>query len=262
MDHVFRRSGGTSWASVPFSGTEVPIPASIIATENISLSRPARKPISAFILAAAMLCAGISSSPAIMAAESVSVDEGSDGHDRWSFQVGTAAIMHNVIDDFVVGRFNRASGPAGGEVYLFQTSCTLRDLSWTVRERTFEPQLELPFVLGIVNENGRSPFYDIKIGLTLRWKDFPWNSHLYTNLESGVGLSYTEHVYRIERVRHPDRTRSHLKFYLPIQLTLAHPRHRQHQAVIFLHHHSGGRIIERGGTNAIGIGYRYVFRER
>lgn len=217
---------------------------------------------------AAVLLKGL----AVMAspASASTADPGSDPRgddsginwDRWSFQFGTAIVMTNVIDDFAFGRYNRASGPAGGEIYLFQASYTIRDLSWNIAGRTFEPQLELPVVFGIANENERSPFFDTKVGVTIRWKDFPWNSWLYTNLESGSGLSYTERIYAIEEVRHPGRSRSHFKFYLPIQLTLAHPHHRQHQAVFFLHHHSGGRIFEKGGTNALGLGYRYVFRER
>jgi len=98
--------------------------------------------------------------------------------------------------------------------------------------------------------------------VTLRWKSFPWNHWVYTTIESGVGLTYSQHVLQIERSRHPGRDRSHLEFYWPIQLTLAHPRHRQHQLVLFLHHHSGGTIFHTGGANSLGAGYRYVFDER
>jgi hypothetical protein len=43
---------------------------------------------------------------------------------------------------------------------------------------------------------------------------------------------------------------------------LAHPRYREHQLVLFLHHHSGGAIFHRGGANTLGIGYRFVPGER
>lgn len=147
-------------------------------------------------------------------------------------------------------------------MYLISASYTLHEFDWTLWGRRLRPQLELPLVLGIVNEQGRSPFFDYNAGITMRWKDFPFNRYVYTNLESGVGLSYYEHVLAIERQRHPDRDRSHLKFYWPIQLMLAHPERKEHQLVVFIHHQSGGHVFDVGGSNLFGIGYRHVFRER
>ncbi|HPA14001.1 MAG TPA: hypothetical protein PKV75_01890 [Desulfobacterales bacterium] len=182
--------------------------------------------------------------------------------ERWTFQFGIAIITENVVDDFSVGRIDRAKGAAGGEMYLFSASYHLYDFDWNFREWRFRPQLELPLVFGVVNERGRSPFFDYNAAITLRWKDFPFNRFVYTNIESGVGLSYTDHVLATEQERHPERDRSHLKFYWPIQLMLAHPQRKEHQLVLFIHHQSGGHIFDVGGSNLIGIGYRYVFRER
>ncbi len=182
--------------------------------------------------------------------------------DRWTLQLGAAVITSNAIGDISIGKVSRATGPAGGEMYLLGASYTLRDFDWVFRDRRFRPQLELPVVLGVVNERGRNPFLDYNAGITLRWKDFPFNRVVYTNLESGIGLSYTEHVLAIERKRHMRRDRSHLKFYWPIQLMLAHPERKQHQLVVFIHHQSGGHVFDIGGSNLIGIGYRYVFSER
>ena len=182
--------------------------------------------------------------------------------DRWTLQFGVAVITSNVIGDFSLGDFSRATGPAGGEMYLFSASFTLHDFDWTLWGRRYRPQLELPMVFGVVNERGRGPFFDYNAGVTLRWKDFPFNLFVYTNFETGVGLSYTERVLAIEEERHPDRDRSHLKFYWPIQLMLAHPKWREHQLVFFIHHQSGGHIFDVGGSNMVGVGYRHVFRER
>lgn len=182
--------------------------------------------------------------------------------DRWTLQLGAAVITSNAIGDISLGKVSRATGPAGGEMYLLGASYTLRDFEWVFRDRRFRPQLELPVVLGVVNERGRSPFFDYNAGITLRWKDFPFNHVIYANLESGIGLSYTEHVLAIERERHMRRDRSHLKFYWPIQLMLAHPKLKQHQLTVFIHHQSGGHVFDIGGSNLIGIGYRHVFRER
>jgi hypothetical protein len=182
--------------------------------------------------------------------------------DRWTLQFGVAMITENVIGDFSIGEFERATGDAGGEMYLFSASYNLLDFDWKLWDWRFRPQLELPMVFGVVNERGRSPFFDYNVGVTLRWKDFPFNQFIYVNLETGVGLSYSEHVMAIERERHPERDRSHLKFYWPIQLMLAHPNRKEHQLVLFIHHQSGGHIFDVGGSNMLGIGYRYVFRER
>ena len=182
--------------------------------------------------------------------------------DNWTLQIGVAAITSNAIGDISLGKVSRATGPAGGEMYLFSASYTLSDLDLAILNRRFCPQLELPVVLGVVDEQGRSPFLSYNAGITLRWKDFPFNRVVYTNFESGIGLSYNEHVLAIERERHMRRDRSHLKFYWPIQLMLAHPKFRQHQLAVFIHHQSGGHVFDVGGSNLIGIGYRHVFRER
>jgi len=183
-------------------------------------------------------------------------------NDHWTLQLGVAAITSNAIGDISLGKVSRATGPAGGEMYLFSASYTLSDLDWVILGRRFRPQLELPVVLGVVDEQGRSPFLSYNAGITLRWKDFPFNRVVYTNFESGIGLSYNEHVLAIERKRHMRRDRSHLKFYWPIQLMLAHPKFKQHQLAVFIHHQSGGHVFDVGGSNLIGIGYRHVFRER
>ena len=182
--------------------------------------------------------------------------------DRWSLSFGVARITSNTIDELIRGKFNRASGEPSGYFYLLGTSYTLGDLDLEWAGRGYRPQVDAVAVLGLVDESGRSSFLDYNLGVTVRWKDFPWNEFLYTNFETGVGLSYSERVVAIEEFRHPGRGRSHLKFYWPIELSLAHPKHRQHQLVLLLHHQSGGRTFDRGGSNHVGIGYRYVFRER
>lgn len=183
------------------------------------------------------------------------------GPSPWTIQMGIAVITSNPIGEVLLGKATRAGGDAGGEMFLLGVSYTLHDFDWQIRGRRLRPQLELPLVIGLVDEKGRSPFFDYNAGITLRWKDFPFKRYVYTNLESGVGLSYTGHVLAIERRRHPGRERSHLKFHWPIELMLAHPKFRGHQLVLFIHHQSGGHVFDAGGSNLVGIGYRRVFRE-
>jgi hypothetical protein len=181
---------------------------------------------------------------------------------RWSLQFGVGFITESTVDKVALVDARLGDHEDGGELYLFQASYKLAHLDPTLFGHRVKLDLELPLVLGVVNENHNDPFMQYSGGLTLRWKTFPWNHWVYTTIESGVGLTYSQQVLQIERTRHPNRDRSHLEFYWPIQLTLAHPRHRQHQLVLFLHHHSGGTIFHTGGANSLGAGYRYVFDER
>lgn len=180
---------------------------------------------------------------------------------RWSFQAGVGFITESSVDQILLGDSALADGEAGGQIYLLQASYKLAAMEKTVWDLPAKFDLELPFVLGIVDEEGASSFLQYSGGIAVRWKNFPWNRWVYTNIEMGVGLTYSQRVLATERWRHPDRDRSHLEFYWPIQFMLAHPRHRQHQLVLFNHHHSGGTIFHTGGANTLGVGYRYVFDE-
>jgi hypothetical protein len=182
--------------------------------------------------------------------------------DRWSFQAGVGFITGSSVDEIATGQTELAHGKSGGEVYLVQVSYEAAQLDPTLFGHRVALDLELPLVLGVVDEVGSQPFMQYSGGITLRWKTFPWNRWLYTNLETGIGLTYSQHVLATARERHPDREWSHLEFYWPVQLMLAHPRHRDHQLVLFLHHHSGGWIFHEGGVNTLGLGYRYVPGER
>ncbi len=181
---------------------------------------------------------------------------------RWSFQIGAGLITDSTIDDIALGRTDLADGDAEGQIYLLQASYKLAQLAPVLWGHRVEFDLELPLVLGLVDENARDPFLQYNGGVTVRWKRFPWNKWLYTNFETGVGLTYSQRVLATERVQHPTRDRSHLEFYWPVQLMLAHPRHREHQLTLFIHHHSGGTLFHRGGANTVGLAYRYVFGER
>ena len=171
-------------------------------------------------------------------------------------------ITGSTFTDVLLGDSHLARGDARGHIYLLQVSYKLARFEPALFGHHGEMDLELPAVLGVVDERGPDPFMQYNAGLTLRWKSFPWNKWLYTNLEVGIGLTYSQRVLDTERQQHPTRERSHLEFYWPLQLMLAHPHYRQHQLVLFNHHHSGGLIFHKGGANTLGVGYRYVFGER
>jgi hypothetical protein len=178
--------------------------------------------------------------------------------DRWSFQAGLGLITGSTIDEIGMLDSQLAKDESAGVIHLLQVSYKLARPDPVLFGHPIKLDLELPLVLGIVDERHNDPFMQYSVGLTFRWKTFPWNRWLYTNLETGGGFTYSQHVLATERERHPDRDRSHLEFYWPFQLMLAHPDHREHQLVLFLHHHSGGGVFHTGGVNTLGVGYRFV----
>jgi hypothetical protein len=131
---------------------------------------------------------------------------------------------------------------------------------WNVGAVTLRPELEVPGRITVVDENSGKLIPDLNIGLVLRWRDFPWNRFLRTTLAVGGGLSYSFQPLTADIQRHPeDDSRSRLKFWLPIEFTVALPQFPQHQWVAFIDHQSGGEILDRGGVDVWGLGYRIEF---
>jgi len=180
---------------------------------------------------------------------------------KWAYEFGVAFLTTNTIDDILLGdrSVDIAGGSAGGEIYNFTVSRRLGELHWNVGNHTFTPQLEVPLMLEIVDENGRAPFLDYNASFVIRWVDFPWNRFVKTTFGTGVGLSYSSKVYQMDIDRHLGEDRSHLKFNWPIQLTLASPNRPQDQLQLYIAHQSGGHIFDAGGVNSLGIGYRRGF---
>jgi hypothetical protein len=179
--------------------------------------------------------------------------------DRWSFEYGVAFITSQNIEELISGELDIDDGPAGGEIHYLTASRLLAEPEWCLFGKTYHPSLELPFTLGIVDENGRSPFASYSMSFVVRWRDFPWNDHVLTTFATGVGLTWSSEVYAMDVQRHPnDDDRSKWKFNWPLQVTLAHPSYPCHQLMLFVAHQSGGRIFDRGGVNSLGIGYRFA----
>lgn len=182
-----------------------------------------------------------------------------DNRRGWAFEVGVAFLTSNNIGDFLGGDVDIASGPAGGEIYSLTASRRLGQFELNLWGHTFHPQLEVPLTLEVVDENSRSPFFDLNASLMIRWEEFPWSHVVSTMFATGVGLSYSDEVYLMDIRRHPGSDRSRLKFNWPIQLTFALPSHPEHQLMLHIVHQSGGRIFDRGGVNSIGFGYRFSY---
>ncbi|MBK1883267.1 acyloxyacyl hydrolase [Luteolibacter pohnpeiensis] len=186
--------------------------------------------------------------------------EDTDAEHLWAFETGVAFITNNNINEIVgADHVTVDSGDAGGEVYSFTASRHLGDLRISNGNCTFQPQLELPLTLGIIDENSRDPFLEYRASFVVRWVDFPWNDYVKTTFATGLGLNYSSKIYLMDIQRHPDSDRSNLKFNWPIQLTLALPNHPEQELQLYIEHHSGGHVFDRGGINSLGIGYRRSF---
>lgn len=173
-----------------------------------------------------------------------------------------AWLVSNPLRQILRGEINIDSGIRGGNIYILSASYLIGELEIGVGERTFRPLIELPLTLEIFDEHERSPFLSYNAAIRGRWVDFPWNDTIRTTIAMGVGPSYSEKIPRMEYKRglsNKHKDRKHLKFTVPLDVTLAHPSAPQHQLVLFVAHQSGGPLSS-GGLNAIGIGYRWGFQ--
>lgn len=176
----------------------------------------------------------------------------------WSFEYGVSLITSDNIGEILSGTVHVDDGPAGGEIHMFTAARLLAEPEWVLFGKSFRPAIDLPLTLAVFDENARAPFADYNASIRVRWRDFPWNHLITTTFSTGVGLSYSSKIPAMDKQRHPDCNRSHLKFDWPIQLTLAHPAQPEHQLTLFIAHQSGGKIFDQGGINSIGIGYRFA----
>ena len=179
---------------------------------------------------------------------------------QWSFEYGLAFITHDKIEQVALGRTSIADGPSGGQMHLLTAAYRLAEPTWLMGNHEFKPLLEVPLTLGIVDENGRSPFLNYAASVQVRWRDFPWNQVVSTTAAMGVGLAYSEEIFLMDRETHEGKYRSHVKINWPIELTVALPQFPQHQLTVFIMHQSGGYgLFDRGGINDFGFGYRLGF---
>jgi len=185
-------------------------------------------------------------------------DDIADPH-NWSFEYGLAFITPGTIDEVALGKTRISDGPAGGQIHLLTAAYRLAEPTLKIGNCEFKPLLEMPLTLGIVDENGRSPWLNYSATFQVRWRDFPWNHVISTTASMGLGLAYSEKIFLMDTENHPTRYRSHVKFNWPIELTFALPQFPQHQLTAFIMHQSGGWIFDRGGVNDVGFGYRYGF---
>lgn len=179
---------------------------------------------------------------------------------RWSLAFGIGIIGETTPGDYLRLGFDRLSGPGEGLTYNVTVGYQLHEFNWEVGSRKFQPALELPFMLTLVDqkEGGLTP--DLNLGVLVRWRNFPWNRYVRTTFGIGAGLSYSFDDWTADEQRHPDDPdRSNLKFWMPVEITFSLPGHPEHEVFLFIDHQSGGHILDPGGIDAWGFGYRFHF---
>jgi hypothetical protein len=177
----------------------------------------------------------------------------------WSVQVGAAYVTQRNIGEMFTKGPKASDGAAEGEIYSLTLSWVAHRFEVPLRGGLLKPQFEMYATWTLVDEAEQSLFPDYNAGVGFRWVDFPWDRWVDTSFFIGIGFSYSAHVFAIDRERHPGQERSHLKLDWPLQLTFAVPRWPEHQLVLFNDHQSGGRILDQGGVNSVGLGYRLEF---
>jgi len=178
----------------------------------------------------------------------------------WSFEFGVGVISDNTLADFSDGKLTKLQGPGGGITYNFTVTRRIHQFRWNIGPVTLRPEIEVSGRLTLVDENTGRVIPDLNIGLVLRWRDFPWTKFLSTTLAAGPGMSYSFQPWTADYQRHPeDPERSRLKFWLPIELTVALPWFPRHQVLAFIDHQSGGTLFDYGGVDVWGLGYRFEF---
>jgi len=178
----------------------------------------------------------------------------------WAVEFGVGVMSSNDTVGDITGQFETLTGEYGADIYKLSVYYTVTEFQWEMGNRTFYPQLEVFPSITRFEENSGDNYYNINFAGTLKWIDFPWNKYLYTTLASGVGLGYFEQINNYDRKKHVNQERSQWKFYWPFQLTLALPKFKRHQVVLYNDHWSGGfGIFDDGGFDTYGIAYRFIF---
>lgn len=115
---------------------------------------------------------------------------------------------------------------------------------------------------GIAKRFGEDHQIEVDLAPVVRWKQFPWNEYLYTNLRVGlVGASYVNSISSWEQENSDNGRGSRFLNFLVPELTFASAADASWESLIRIHHRSGiyGMINGvQGGSNYISVGIRFV----
>jgi hypothetical protein len=103
-------------------------------------------------------------------------------------------------------------------------------------------------------------YQEFAIGPAFRWKWFPWNDYVYTNLRVvPIGFSYTTALSQWEALQTGLGHTAHVLNFLVAELTFAPGSTSKWESFLRVHHRSGiGGLVSNvvGGSNYVSIGAR------
>jgi len=124
-------------------------------------------------------------------------------------------------------------------------------------------------IVGVVQIGGDVAFrdgenqpgiYEYEPYIMFRWANWPWNDTVITSFALAEGISYVTSVPAIERKQNTNTKR--LLNYLALEATFSDPTIPTLQLLIRIHHRSGAFGLYGAGntgSNAVGVGIRYLF---
>lgn len=116
--------------------------------------------------------------------------------------------------------------------------------------------------LGVGKRFGSMHEAEAWAALFLRYRDLPWNDHLYTTVAVSTGLNYASGISDEERARAGNDRGDRVLHYLAPEITFALPENKSRELVIRFHHRSGayGLISDAdGGIQYLTVGLRLRF---
>jgi len=129
-------------------------------------------------------------------------------------------------------------------------------------DRCTDIPLDLELEGGVAKRFGADHQIEVDLAPVVRWKELPWNEHLYTNVRIGlIGASYVNSISSWEEENSDNGRGSRFLNFLVSELTFASSADAPWEGLVRIHHRSGiyGAINGvQGGSNYISIGIRVV----
>ena len=182
----------------------------------------------------------------------VSADDGTMQDRRWAIGVYAGALTrHSFIESFTT------FDPSWAESYIAAV-----DVSYVLyRSPTLPYQIEIDAT--IARRFGDDRQWDLGLIPMFRWKEFPWNDHLYTNFRIGLlGVSYVTGISPWELHWAGNDEGSRFLNYLSVELGFKPDPTSSLELFVRSHHRSGifGLINDtHGGSTYMTTGLRWHF---
>jgi len=103
--------------------------------------------------------------------------------------------------------------------------------------------------------------WEFDLAPIMRWRWFPWNDYVYTNLRLGLlGASYVTEISRYERAFDANGHGSRILNWILYEFTFAPREDSPFEVFVRAHHRSGAGVINhtRGASNYVGAGVRFT----